>query len=103
MTTLGLIEFDMLDGASNFLGSSGCKCFWMRLSFGSMLRKRSLHLLIQLAAHVKKEAKANRIILYSVKDHFIPHIAEKTTGGKLMYEALVGLYQSSCVSLDRFF
>jgi hypothetical protein len=50
-----------------------------------------------LAKHVKKEAKAKRSILDWVKYHLITHIAEKTTG-KLMYGALVGLYQSSSVS-----
>jgi hypothetical protein len=52
---------------------------------------------MKLVAHHKKEAKAKRIILDLVKDHFIPHIAEKMTG-KDMFEALVGLFQSSCVS-----
>jgi hypothetical protein len=50
-----------------------------------------------LAIHVKKEAKEKRIILDLVKDHFIPHIVDKTIS-KDMFEALVGLYQSSCVS-----
>jgi hypothetical protein len=47
----------------------------------------------ELAAHKKKEVKAKRVLLDSVKDHLIPHIFEKKTA-KDMYDALVGLYQS---------
>jgi hypothetical protein len=47
----------------------------------------------ELAAHKKKEVKAKRVLLESVKDHLIPHIAEKTSA-KEMYDALVGLYQN---------
>lgn len=50
-----------------------------------------------LAAHVKKEAKAKRIILDLVKDHLIPHIAQKMTSED-MFEALVSLYQRFCFS-----
>jgi hypothetical protein len=32
-----------------------------------------------------------------VKDHFIPHIVEKMTS-KGIYDTLVGLFQSTCVS-----
>jgi hypothetical protein len=49
-----------------------------------------------LAAHKKKEVKAKRVLLDSVKDHLIPHISEKKTA-KDMYDALVGLYQSGNV------
>jgi hypothetical protein len=47
----------------------------------------------ELAAHKKKEVKAKRVLLESVKDHLIPHISEKKSA-KEMYDALVGLYQS---------
>jgi hypothetical protein len=47
----------------------------------------------ELAAHKKKEVKAKRVLLDSVKDHSIPHISEKKTS-KDMYDTLVGLYQS---------
>jgi hypothetical protein len=39
----------------------------------------------ELAAHKKKEVKAKRVLLDSVKDHLIPHISEKKTT-KEMYE-----------------
>jgi hypothetical protein len=51
----------------------------------------------KLATHTKEEFEPKSIILDSMKDHFIPHIADKSIG-KLTYEALVGLFQSSCVS-----
>lgn len=50
----------------------------------------------KLSAHIK-EAKEKGLILESMKDHFRPHIAKKKTFKK-MFEALFGLFQSSCVS-----
>lgn len=50
---------------------------------------------MKLATH--NEDKAKRIILDSLKDHLIPHIAKKKTA-KDMFEVLVGLFESSCVS-----
>lgn len=47
--------------------------------------------LAPLAEHNKKVAKAKRIILDFVKDHLIPHIAEKKSA-KDMYDALITLY-----------
>jgi hypothetical protein len=38
-----------------------------------------------------------RIILDSVKDHFISHISDKKTGKK-MFDSLVELFQNSCAS-----
>jgi hypothetical protein len=51
----------------------------------------------ELAAHKKREVKAKRVLLDSMKDHLIPHISEKKTA-KDMYDALVGLYQSGNTS-----
>lgn len=57
-----------------------------------------------LAAHVKKEAKAKRIILDLVKDHFLPHIVDmfgitsSLISSKNMFDTLVGVFQSTCVS-----
>jgi hypothetical protein len=42
----------------------------------------------ELAAH-KKEVKAKRVLLDSMKDHLIPHIPKNMTT-KYMYDALVG-------------
>jgi hypothetical protein len=46
---------------------------------------------------LRRKTKAKRIIVDSVKDHFIPHTVDKLTE-KLMCEAFISLYQSSCVS-----
>jgi len=43
---------------------------------------------ILLVDHKKKMLKTKQVILESVKDHFIPHIIEKTMGKK-MFDALV--------------
>ena len=51
----------------------------------------------KLATHTKKEAKATRTILDSRKDHFISHVAKKKTSEEML-KALVGFFQSSCVS-----
>jgi hypothetical protein len=39
----------------------------------------------------KREVKAKRVFLESMKDHLIPHIVEKTYA-KDMYDSLVGIY-----------
>jgi hypothetical protein len=41
----------------------------------------------------KKDVKAQRVILESIKDHLIPHVAEKTRS-KEMFNALVSFFQS---------
>jgi hypothetical protein len=43
--------------------------------------------------HETKEAKAQRIILDGVKDHLIPHLAEKKTA-KEMWDALKNLFEA---------
>jgi hypothetical protein len=47
----------------------------------------------ELVVHKKKEVKAKRVLLESIKDHLIPHISEKKYA-KEMYDALVSLYQN---------
>jgi 2-phosphoglycerate kinase len=47
---------------------------------------------IDLDLHEVKEAKSQRIILDGVKDHLIPHLAEKKTT-KEMWDALKNLYE----------
>jgi hypothetical protein len=47
----------------------------------------------ELVVHKKKEVKAKRVLLESVKDHLILHISEKKSA-KEMYDALVSLYQN---------
>jgi hypothetical protein len=76
--TLSLRECDRLDGASNFVP-------W-KLRLQLLMEEVDLweHVVkeipepidpTQLVAHQKKEAKVKRIILDSMKDHFISHIA----------------------------
>jgi hypothetical protein len=48
---------------------------------------------IALDVHEVKEAKTQRIILDGVKDHLIPHLAEKKTA-KEMWDALKSLYEA---------
>ena len=45
----------------------------------------------------KNEGKAKRILIDSVKDHFIPHISNLDMAKK-MYDALVGLFESNNTS-----
>jgi hypothetical protein len=47
---------------------------------------------ISLDLHEVKEAKARRIILDGVKDHLVPHLAEKKTT-KEMWDALKNLFE----------
>jgi 2-phosphoglycerate kinase len=48
---------------------------------------------IALDIHEVKEARAQRIILDGVRDHLIPHLAEKQTT-KEMWDALKNLYEA---------
>lgn len=49
------------------------------------------------AKHKKNEAKANRILIDSVKDHLIPHISE-LKDAKKMFDTLLGLFKSKNTS-----
>jgi hypothetical protein len=49
--------------------------------------------LVALDLHKVKKAKAQRIILDGVKDHLIPHLAEKKTT-KEMWDALQNLFEA---------
>jgi hypothetical protein len=88
---------DRLDGASNFLS-------W-KARVTLALKEYDLWELVDkvvapptdlttLEAHKKKEIKAERVLLDSVKDHLIPHLSEKKMT-KEMFDALVGLFQST--------
>lgn len=46
------------------------------------------------AKHKKNEAKENRILIDSVKDHLIPHISQLKTA-KQIYDALTGLFETN--------
>lgn len=49
------------------------------------------------AKHKKNDAKARRILIDSIKDHLIPHVAKLKTA-KEMYDALMGLFKSNNTS-----
>jgi hypothetical protein len=91
-----IIYEDRLDGISNYLQ-------WkVRLSV--VLKEKKIYNYVNsivaspaanpiaLDLHEVKEAKAQRIILDGVKDHLIPHLAEKNTA-KEMWDALKNLFE----------
>jgi hypothetical protein len=91
--TLGLGQYDRLDGTSNFVP-------W-ELRLQLLMEEANLweHVekeipkptnLAQFVAHQKKEAKVKRIVLDYVKDHFISNISDNKTGTK-MFDSLVEL------------
>jgi hypothetical protein len=87
---------DRLDGISNYLQ-------W-KVYFPSVLKENNIYSYvnsivvapttdpISLDLHETKEDKAQRIILDGVKDHLIPHLAEKKTT-KEMWDALKNLFE----------
>jgi hypothetical protein len=96
METTPLRVEDRLDGASNFLS-------W-KARVTLALKEYDLWELVDkvvtpptdpttLEAHNKKEIKAERVLLDSMKDHLIPHLTEKKMT-KEMFDALVSLFQS---------
>jgi hypothetical protein len=54
--------------------------------------------LITLDAHNKKEMKAKRVLLESVKDHIIPHLTQKRLT-KDMFDTLVILFQRNNMNM----
>jgi hypothetical protein len=96
MANAGLRFEDRLEGASNFSP-------W-RERIALVLEEQGLWEFVegtpvppadptQLAAHIRKDVKARRIIIDGVKDHIIPHLSGKKTT-KEMWESLTKLYQS---------
>jgi hypothetical protein len=94
MTLVGLRVEVRLDGASNFL-------YW-KARITLALKEYDLWELVDkvvapptnlttLAAHEKKEIKAERVILDLVKDHLISHISKKNMD-KDMFDAFIGLF-----------
>jgi hypothetical protein len=76
-------------------GRSGCQLFSRRTRFGTV----SSIVVVPVADHVAldfhevKEAKGQRIILDGVKDHLIPHLAEKKTTREI-WDALKNLFEA---------
>jgi hypothetical protein len=96
METTSLRFEDQLDGASNFLS-------W-KARVTLLLKEHDLWEITEKvvptptdatekAALEKKDIKSQRVILDTVKDHLIPHVAEKQLT-KEMFKALVDLFQS---------
>jgi hypothetical protein len=88
---------DRLEGISNYLQ-------W-KVRIATILRENKLWEFVNtivtipssdpiaLDIHEVKEARVQRILLDGVKDHLIPHLAEKQTT-KEMWDALKGLYEN---------
>ena len=56
----------------------------------------------KVTKHANKEAIAKRILFNFVRDHFIPHFTKKRIV-RVMFEALVGLFQSYKLFHNTFF
>jgi hypothetical protein len=88
---------DRLDGISNYLQWK----IWMLVvlkenkiwNYVSSVVVAPTTNLVALDFHEVKEAKAQRIILDGVKDHLIPHLAEKKTT-KEMWDTLKNLFEA---------
>jgi len=86
---------DRLDGASNFV-------VWKARILSILDRNRLKHFALNMIVipvdstenkkYEETMARAKSIILDGVKDHVVPHIAEKNTANA-MWEALTKLYQ----------
>jgi hypothetical protein len=87
---------DRLEGVSNYLQ-------W-KVRINSVLKENKLWSFANIVVvvptdpttldvHEVNEAKTQRIILDGVKDHLIPHLAEKKTTNE-MWVALKGLYEA---------
>jgi hypothetical protein len=88
---------DRLDGISNYLQ-------W-KVRLSAVLKENKIYSYVSsvvaapaadpvaLDLHEVKEARAQRIILDGVKDHLIPHLAEKKTA-KEMWDALKNLFEA---------
>jgi hypothetical protein len=95
--TSNIIFEDRLEGISNYLQ-------W-KVRINNALKENKLwsfvNTIVPIAAsnpialdvHDVKEAKTQRIILDGVKDHLIPHLAEKKTTNE-MWDVLKGLYEA---------
>lgn len=97
MASIGLRVEDRLDGGGNWTS-------W-RATIVSLLEEYELWEIVETAVVVptdlvslvefkKKNIKAKRIILDSVKDHIIPHVVGRDFAFQ-MWESLNNLYQSS--------
>ena len=88
---------DQLDGISNYLQWKVRLSVVLKenkiYSYASFVVATPAAEPVALDLHEVKEAKTQRIILDGVKDHLIPHLAEKKTA-KEMWEALKNLFEA---------
>jgi hypothetical protein len=88
---------DHLDGISNDLQWKVCLSVVLKenkiYSYVNSVVAALATDLVALDLHEVKEAKAQRNILNGVKDHLIPHLAEKKTA-KEMWDALKNLFEA---------
>jgi hypothetical protein len=101
METILLRVEHILDGASNFLSWKAR----LTLAFKEYYLWELVEKIVSpptdpttLESHSKKEIKARRVILDSMKDCLIPHLPEKKMT-KEMFDALVGLLQSTNMNM----
>jgi hypothetical protein len=80
METIGLRYDDHLEGASNFLPWKE-KIMFLLKENGQWSHENTtvtvLTNLVELSNHEARKAKAMWMILYSVRDHLVPHLFEK--------------------------
>ena len=99
MALNGVRDQDRLDEASNFI-------VWKARILSVLDRNHVKHFALRMIAipvdpadnerYKDAMARAKSIILDGVKDHIVPHIAEKNTTHE-MWEALTKLYQHTSV------
>ena len=99
MAASGLRDHDKLDGASNFV-------IWKARILSVLDEHRINHIIESTVAvpvdadslkkYEEAQAKAKRLIMDGVKDHVVPHIAEKNTSHE-MWTSLTTLYQGTSV------
>jgi hypothetical protein len=91
---------DRLDGAINFRSWKTRILFILDENEIQYYIKQNVSepkIVEEKSRHKKNEAKAKRILIYSIKYHLIPHIVELKTS-KEMFDALVGLFESKNTS-----
>jgi hypothetical protein len=91
---------DRLDGAPNFLSwKERVTLLLKEHDLWEIMEKvvPKLTDATQLAPH-EKDIKSQRVIMDAVKDHLIPHVAEKQSARE-MFKALVDLFQSNNLNM----
>jgi hypothetical protein len=94
MAATGFKYEDRLVGASNFLSWKAWIMFLLREK-GLWSHAKTAMITptnpAEMAKHEAREAKAMSMILYSVRDHLIPHLSEKKLANS-MFSALTNLF-----------